>query len=153
MGIRLSNRLIARVTELEKLVRMTEELIEELQFTLAPPADIMYSVSRRLGNRCPHVLTEYLMIHKQQQGMFPQEWNQSIGSTQPLLSLQDNEVVSSLAEILGASNVQNQVVSLEGTKRLLEDRLLFAKEDSQRHGKLYRTLSTLAGVAILVLFV
>lgn len=81
---------------------------------------------------------------------FPESWREAVAEDASMLGKEAAPIVSQLAGVLGASDLESQLAALDHGIALLESRLREAREYARIHKKLYRTLGVLTGLMIAI---
>ena len=81
---------------------------------------------------------------------FSSAWRKSIYDFDGI-EAQEREILLSIGDTLGSSNLENQIAAIACTRSSLEERLTQAREDINRHGRLYRALGALGGIALAII--
>lgn len=84
---------------------------------------------------------------------FAESWRNTVQESAASMGKAAAETVCSLADVLGASDLESQLSALDYGIATLETRLADAREYSVKHKKLYSTLGVLAGLGIAVFLV
>ncbi|MBC5786573.1 stage III sporulation protein AB [Clostridium facile] len=84
---------------------------------------------------------------------FPSAWKTALEQSNQHFQQQDLEQIASLGRILGASDVEGQLSSLELISQNLQHYLQQSEEFAHSKGKLYRSLGILTGIAVAILVV
>lgn len=150
-GFELAHTLSARVNELELAIAAISALESEFSYSMMPPDQAV----ERLAKRPTFAQAGYLRGCAAQcaQGIpFPEAWRQAIVQERGALSTEDAALVASLCEFLGQSDLETQLAGLVHTREMLGVQLLQARERVKTHAGLYRTLGTLCGVFLIILW-
>ncbi len=152
MGMEMAFSLSQRVRALELAQTVLESIAGELSYTLAPPEEIIKSLTARTTLCKAGYLTACQSFCRK--GVpFPQAWNRAVREWKGALSARDREILTAVSETLGTCSEKEALTALEGAKRLLQEELKNAQEYAQVHGKLYRTLGMLSGVFLVILWI
>lgn len=84
---------------------------------------------------------------------FPSSWRGAVENCANVFGKEETRLLSALGDVLGATDLDSQLTALSYTKEQLEHRLGLARQDKQKHGKLYSTLGVLIGLAIVIILV
>ena len=152
VGNRFSTSLHKRTTELSLAVELVERMKTEIRFSAKEMKLLVAELAKApyfqplsfLG-----VCTEQL----EQKTPFPAAWQTGLTAQPGHLSRDDLEQLSSLGHLLGSTDVEGQMGSLELVKQNLLNNLRRAKELYASKGKLYRSLGVLSGIALVVLMI
>lgn len=69
------------------------------------------------------------------------------------LNSEDIEVIKSLGKMLGKTDVEGQVSEINLTSEFLETQITKAEEDCKKNEKMYKTLGTIVGLAIVIILI
>lgn len=148
-GISAASGLSRRVAAIENIIRLCQHLRDRLKY-MRP------SVAMLVGQAAASPEFEELEFLSQcdrrmREGeIFAESWRSSVRGSSALIGRDAADIVGSLADVLGASDLESQLSALDYGIATLESRLCDAREYSARHQKLYRTLGVLAGFGIAV---
>ncbi|MDR3643936.1 MAG: stage III sporulation protein AB, partial [Clostridia bacterium] len=85
---------------------------------------------------------------------FATAWSASIAAAKPQLSLNkgDYEALLWFGSMLGATDIEGQIANCERYSEMLSQRLVRAREDKSKRGKMYSSLGFLSGAFFIVVF-
>lgn len=69
------------------------------------------------------------------------------------LNSEDIQVIKSLGKMLGKTDVEGQVSEINLTSVFLETQIAKAEEDCKKNEKIYKTLGTIVGLAIVIILI
>jgi stage III sporulation protein AB len=152
-GLYKSAVLSKRVRQLEAFVGAINLISTEIRYFASPVEDIMQKVN---------ALEEYAQLlvfgickkNLLKLRDFPKAWEFSLIEAKPKLALNagDFETLLWFGKLLGTTDLEGQTANCERYGKLLEQRLIHAKDDMLKRGKMYSSLGVLAGVFIIVIF-
>ena len=78
-------------------------------------------------------------------------WEEALEEAQTNLKKEDKYVLKSLSKLLGRTDIEGQVSSIEITQKFLEEQIKEALEEKRKNEKLYSKLGTTIGLAIIII--
>lgn len=69
------------------------------------------------------------------------------------LNSEDIEIIKSLGKMLGKTDVEGQISEINLTSEFLETQIIKAEEDCKKNEKMYKTLGTIVGLAIVIILI
>lgn len=138
-----------RVRTIEELLLMIQIISTEIKFSRAPLDSIIIRLNRRNNFLHLDFIEECVSFLKDKS--FPEAWKLSVRKSS--LHNSDKQLLLSLGDNLGTSDVEGQLSNCELHRELLENNLKNAREKCVRFGKLYTSLGVLGGFLIAVLVV
>lgn len=151
-GIQAAKLLGSRVRQLELAIAVLGGMEGEFSFCLSPPDETV----QRLLTRESFAQAQYLALcdtYCKEGAPFPSAWRCAAKDGAGALAAEDVQILASLADTLGQSDLNGQLTALSHTKSLLSIRLEHARERSATRGKLYRTMGMLTGLFLIILWV
>lgn len=149
VGMINSGKLSRRVRELETFICAVDYISTEIRYYAAPAETIM----TRLAS-----LEEYASLpvfavcadRLKASGNFRAAWAEAVEESKTALALDadDREVLLRFGSMFGATDIEGQTANCEHCRELLGQRLLNARDDRHRRGRLYTSLGVLCGVFI-----
>lgn len=173
IGFLLSKRYGDRVKELKILSRSINILQNKIKFTHKPLAAIFKEISqisqesrtsqklqasqtlRMSQNQKENKISEiFLKASKKLQNQnLENAWSEAISEEYFSLNLtsEDIELVKSLGNVLGKTDIDGQMSEIEQFKILLENQIKNAEEEKNKNSKMYKSLGTIIGLAIVII--
>lgn len=137
-----------KVARLYELVSIFTQLKSRLNFTLAPPLQLLSQLSLKKGGECEALVLD--AIAKCKVGGFKSGWSKSVSEFNGI-SAEERSLLLELGDILGAFDAATQTRGLELLIEKAQFELNRAREESEKNGRLYITLGALCGTAVTVL--
>ena len=66
------------------------------------------------------------------------------------LKNEDIELIKSLGTLLGKTDIEGQMSEIEQFKTMLETQIKIAEEEKNKNSKMYKSLGTIIGLAIVI---
>lgn len=152
IGITMSMKLSDKVRLLECCTAFISGLMDELRFTLAPVEDLLASLCRREEFARLDFISEALADCKK--GVpFPDAFRQAVEGSKLDFDTEEREILGSLAQVIGAMDLDAQLHELTHHRYLLEEKRTQAKQKKASHGGIYKTLGVLSGFALAIILV
>lgn len=152
IGILKSRVLEQRVIQLEEILVMLEKIQTFLSYEKTPTRELIFKLAHYDGVRHLQFLQE-ADKHLEQTKNFPEVWKKSIETVDHKLTKDDQKMLSLIGDILGGSDVRNQMKELLLVENLAQQAYEQAIGEQQQKGKLYRSLGVLSGIGIAVLLI
>ena len=151
IGNILSKKYILRVKELQEFQSAFQIIENKIKFTYEPLPDIFMQTAQMLTHNISYVFNQ---ASKNMQDMNAEEgWNTSLKEAVTNLKKEDIECIKSLGKMLGKTDKDGQVSQLELTKTLLDVQIKKAQEEENKNAKLYKTLGTTVGLALVIILI
>ena len=151
MGISHCVNLKMNQKQIEKLIQLVNWIKTEIRYTQAEIYDI---VNDLLSNNNFKSLSFLNDVKNNMNSMpFPTAWETAITNWNSSILKEDEELLSSMANILGASDSTGQISALDHIEKRFETSYEFAKNLCETKGKLCKSLGILMGLAVLVIFI
>jgi len=142
----------ARVAELQNLILGLNVMLREMDYRLAPLPELLALASSRTVGQASEFFCLCARGAEHLNGRtFQMIWKQALEAGQLRLEQEDLAVLVQLGGFLGRYDGESQRLILEQTIGQMEEQRKYAKELSDRLGKVYRALSLAAGAFVLIL--
>ena len=153
IGMLISKKYKNRVIELKQFKETINILETKIKFTYEPLAEIFNQISNMIEGNLVSIFKETSI--KMKENSVKQAWNESIELYKNILSLnkEDIEIVKGLGKMIGQTDVDGQVSELEMVSNFIDTQIKKAEEECKKNEKLYRTLGTVVGLAIVIILV
>jgi stage III sporulation protein AB len=152
VGLLKSSELSKRVRQLEALKGAINLISTEIRYFASPVDVIMNKLNAleeykelRIFGLCENNLATMRD--------FAKAWAASIEQAKPQLALNkgDYEALLWFGTMLGATDIEGQTSNCERYSEMLSQRLIRAREDKAKRGKMYSSLGILTGVFFIVI--
>jgi len=84
---------------------------------------------------------------------FSDSWQTALRNWSYALGKEEAEILASLGDIIGRSDLENQLSAIALTRQQLEQRIEAAREKAVTQGKLYRSMGVLVGMAAAIILI
>lgn len=138
-----------RVSSLERSLRLLCHLRDRLRF-LRPSVRSLIQNAAAVEDFAPLGFLGRCRDEMERGVDFPSAWKEAVRSAD-VRDREARDILESLGDILGGSDLDSQLASLELCRDRLELCLEAAREHAAKHKKLYRTLGVLAGAAAAII--
>ena len=152
MGMMKSMQYTARVRYLEAILSFLQMLAGEMEYRAAPIARILADAANREEYRCLPFLKECERLCREGTE-FPVAWAQAVREKAKGMDLseRDAKLLLSFCCGVGTTDVEGQLANCTLHRKLFEQSLQAAREDKDKHGKLYLKLGLLSGIGISII--
>lgn len=151
-GSRVAILLKKRVGLLKKTLLFLHKVSEQIQFTLRPLEEIFsYLKEQESINELDFISICAQQLEKKEP--FPQAFIQSVRHSRCALNHQDREIICQLADILGASDVDNQLNAIALVKNSIISQLENAQLGLEKRCGMYTSLGVLSGIALVIILI
>jgi stage III sporulation protein AB len=151
-GMMMSMKLTKRVRQIESFICAVGLIATEIRYFASPVEAIMEKLDQIEDYKQLKVF-EICKANLKNTNRFSQAWESAIKESEKSLALQSADYESLLwfGRALGTTDVEGQLANCERCCEQLSQRLIIAREDSGKKGKMYSSLGILAGIFIAVM--
>ena len=151
IGILMSNRFTNRVKDLKEIKSGLNAFKTKIKFTYEPIPTIFKEISKSIKN---HIGNIFEKASKNMETMPAGEaWNKAVEEVQTSLTKEDVEILKKLSNLLGKVDLQGQISEIELVENFLETQINLAEEEKQKYTKMYKTLGTIIGLAVVIVLI
>ena len=154
IGNLFSKKYKNRVDELKSFKEAFSILEAKIKFTCEPLGDIFEEISNLFyKNKINLIFTE---IKKNINIIgLKDSWESSIEGNKQKLSLNkdDINIIKNLGNMLGKTDVEGQLNEIKLNMSFLDTQIIDAEEECKKNEKMYRTLGTIFGLAIIIILI
>lgn len=152
MGFYKASFLTNRVKALEKMLLFIKSLGDEMRYTMQPIQEILHKFSYREEFKPLYFLKKFRQCDMLTS--FSLQWANAVKeTTQSDFEKEDLEVIASLGEVIGTSDIEGQMLYLEHFKSLVQEQLNRATEKKEKYAQMYKTLGLLLGMGAAILMI
>ena len=150
-GLLKSKNLKQNQIKIEKIIELINRIITEIRFAKTNTYKIFKNLSLEENFSC----LEFLQYFKKSCNLkpFPKAFKESINNWECSLKKDDLNKLKALANVLGSTDSEGQILALNQAKKRFEESLKSAKKIYDSKGKISRSLGILLGIAIFVIFI
>jgi len=151
IGILIANKYQSRVKELKEVKSLLTIFLTKIKLTYEPIPQIF----KELGNKENSNIT--YIFKKASENMknlsAGEAWLKALEMKNTNLKSEDIEVLKGLSTLLGKVDLEGQVSEIELVDNFLDNQIEKAEEESKKNQKMYKTLGTTIGLAMVIIFI
>lgn len=151
IGNLISKKYILRVKELKDFENALNIIESKIKFTYEPLPEIFIQTSKLLSKNISAIFTQASNNMKSLNA--EEAWNKSLEESSTNLYKEDIENMKNFGKMLGKTDKEGQISSLELTKTFIEMQIEKAKMEEEKNSKMYKTLGTIIGLAFVIILV
>lgn len=144
-GVYFSKRLKERENILAAAVLLIRELSVQIRYTNSEMGEMLKSAAQNESYKKLLFVTS--CEKTDEKGDFHRYWKEGT-ARQPYLTTKDKELILSLGDKLGSTDLDGQLSFLEMTEEIFKERQNQAFADYRNKGKVYRSVGILCGLAL-----
>lgn len=152
IGFLLSKRYSDRLKELNDISSLVNILKNKIKFTHKPLGEILEEISTIKKD------TKILEIfsktgEKLEDRKIEEAWNEAISEEKFYLNLrnEDIQLIRTLGNVLGKTDVEGQMSEINQFDNLLKIQIKNAEDEKNKNSKMYKSLGTIIGLAIVII--
>ena len=154
IGNLFSKKYRNRVEELKSFKEAFNILESKIKFTYEPLGDIFEEIySLFYKNKISYIFkeTKKNMIKSD----FKKSWEDAIEANKQNydLNYEDINTIKKLGNMLGKTDIQGQLSEIKLNMNFLDIQIAYAEEERKKNEKMYRTLGTIFGLAIIIILI
>ena len=154
IGNLFSKKYRNRVEELKSFKEAFNILESKIKFTYEPLGDIFEEIySLFYKNKISYIFKEKKknMIKSD----FKKSWEDAIEANKQNFDLnyEDINTIKKLGNMLGKTDIQGQLSEISLNMNFLDTQIAYAEESRKKNEKMYRTLGTIFGLAIIIILI
>ena len=152
IGFLLSKKYVDRVIELKKISNLINILKNKIRFTHKPLIEAL----EEIGNidKTERISNIFLKTSKKiKDKKVVDAWNEAIDEERFFLELtnEDIKLIRQFGVMLGKEDLEGELSKIEEFNVLLEAEIKKAEEESTKNQKMYKSLGTIIGLAIVII--
>ena len=152
VGFLLSKKYTDRVKELKSLSNLITLLQNKIKFTHKPLGEILeeiVNVKENSGIIGIFSKTSQKLKNKK----FEEAWNEAISEQRFFLNLNQEDItfLKTLGNVLGKTDVEGQMSEINQFQTILKVQIENAEEEKNKNAKMYKSLGTIIGLAIVII--
>lgn len=155
IGNLFSKKFSKRVKELKKFKEAYNIIESKIKFTYEPLGEIFNQISNILKNQSKIGEIFKITSEKMKQYDFKTSWENSLEENKNNLNLKDEDIsiLKNLGNMLGKTDVEGQLNEIKLNMSFLDTQIIDAEEECKKNEKMYRTLGTIFGLAIIIILI
>jgi len=154
IGVLISKKYKNRVEELKSFKEAYNILESKIKFTYEPLGDIFEEIADIYQNNNISSIFKNTSINMKKKD-FRLAWNEAVEKNKQQLNLKkdDINIIKSLGNMLGKTDVQGQLSEISLNMNFLDTQIRLAEDEQYKNEKMYRTLGTIVGLAIIIILI
>jgi len=129
-----------------EITQLLESMAVQIRYRALPLAELFGAL-----NGSEFLETVGAGFHARPNINYRDAWNNAVDSFSELA--EEREILLSIGNSLGGSDVSGQIAMLELNKELLQKRLGAASETAQKKGAMYRSVGLLTGLGLAIMVI
>lgn len=151
IGTTISNQYKKRVEELKEMKKSFIAIETKMKYTYDILPEIFKEISIGLKENIKNVFEKSIMYMEEE--IAQNAWVKALENTRTNMSYEDIEILKGFGKLLGKTDIEGQVSQIELTNQFLEIQIKKAEDDFLKNDKLYKTLGTISGLAIVIILI
>ena len=151
IGNSISKRFISRVNDLIDMKKALNILETKIKFTYEPLPQVFLYISKNVNDSISQIFKN--SAKKMEKESAGSAWKDALEKDKTNLKQEDLEILKSLGNLLGKTDIDGQVSEIELVNRMLDVQINKAEEDKTKYVKMYRSLGIYIGLAIIVVLI
>lgn len=151
LGNMKSKKYKYRVDELKEMKEALNIFKTKIKFTYEPIPEIFKEIAKISKKNISNIF-DYACKCMQCENA-TDAWIESLKKSENNMNLEDISILKTLGNLLGKTDKEGQISEIELVQTFMDAQISKAEEEKSKNEKLYKTLGTLAGVAISILLI
>ncbi len=149
IGMLLSKKYSNRVNELKEFKNALNVFKTKIRYTYEPIPEIFNQISENINSNISNVFK--FAANKMDVLTAGDAWQVALKMEDLNLNEEDKTVIGNLGKLLGKTDLQGQLSSIEMTLDFLDQQIRKAEIQKNKNEKMYRTLGMIAGISIVII--
>ncbi len=150
-GIITSERYKKRVEELKEMKKGFLNLETKMKYTYDLLPEILKEVAIGFHKNISDIFKNASFYMKEKSAK--EAWEEAIENSKTNMNKEDIEVLKGLGKLLGKTDIEGQLSQIELTNEFIETQIEKAEKELQKNEKLYKTLGSVSGLALVILLI
>lgn len=150
-GIMISGRYKKRVEELKEMKKSFLGLETKMKYTYDLLPEIFNEIANGLSKNIAEIFQMASFQMKEKSAK--EAWQESIENSKTNMNKEDLEILKGFGKLLGKTDMEGQVGQIELTNEFLDTQIEKAEKELAKNEKLYKTLGTVLGLALVILLI
>jgi len=138
-----------RVVELKKIKNALNMFKTKIEFTYEPIKDIFNEISHIIYKENENIFID--TINRLEGNSVSGAWFEAVDENKTITNKEDKETIKMLGKLLGKTNKDGQIGEIELTSNFIDKQIEKAEYEKNKNIKLYKTLGTVLGLAIVII--
>lgn len=149
IGILISKKYTNRVNELKEFKNALNIFKTKIRYTYEPIPEIFIEISKNVSSNVSCVFSQ--AANRMNVLTAGEAWQISLKMEDLSIDDEDKNVLNNLSKLLGKTDLQGQLCTIEMTEDFLDEQIRKAEELKNKNEKLYRTLGMILGLTIVII--
>ena len=149
IGILISKKYVNRVNELKEFKNALNIFKTKISYTYEPIPEIFMEISRNVNSNISSVFK--LAADKMDILTAGDAWDMALKFEDLNINQEDILVLNNLSKLLGKTDLQGQLNTIEMTSNFLDEQIRKAEIQKNKNEKMYRTLGMIVGLSIVII--
>ena len=145
IGILISKKYTNRVIELNIFST-------KIKFTYEPIPEMFYEISNKIEAQIGGIFKNASKKMKKNINA-GEAWKQALEESNTNMKKEDIETLKTLSNLLGKVDIEGQISEIELVNNFIDNQIEKAEEESKKNVKMYKTLGTTVGLALVILLI
>ena len=151
IGNIISKKYILRVEELKDFRNALNIIENKIKFTYEPLGEVFVETSKLLSKNISQI---FIIAKNNMKDTNAEEaWDIALKESSTYLNKDDIENIKSFGKMLGKTDKEGQINSIELTKTFIEMQIEKARIEEEKNSKMYKTLGTIIGLAFVIILI
>lgn len=150
-GKMLSTQYKKRVEELKEMKKSFLALETKMKYTYDVLPEIFCEIAKNTKQNIANIFEKAANFMKKETAN--EAWQSALATSKTNMNNEDLEVLKSFGKLLGKTDMEGQVSQIELTSQFLDTQIEKAEKELAKNEKLYKTLGTVSGLAIVILLI
>lgn len=152
IGILISKKYTNRVKELKQMKNALNIFSTKIKFTYEPIPEMFYEISNKVEAQIGEIFKNASKKMKKNINA-GEAWKQALEESNTNMKKEDIETLKTLSNLLGKVDIEGQISEIELVNNFIDNQIEKAEEESKKNVKMYKTLGTTVGLALVILLI
>lgn len=151
IGKIISGQYKKRVEELKEMKKSFIAVETKMKYTYEVLPEIFKEISVGLNENIKNIYENASLLMEEETAK--EAWMKALQSSKTNMTKEDIEIIKGFGKLLGKTDLEGQVSQIELTSEFLETQIEKAEKELMKNEKLYKTLGSVCGLAIVILLI
>lgn len=149
IGQVISKKYILRLEELKEFKNALNIIENKIKFTYEPLGEIFIQISKMFSKSISEIFVQASKNLRKENAQ--EAWENALENSITNLNKDDIENIKNFGKMLGKTDKEGQISSIELTKTFLEIQIEKARKEEEKNSKMYKTLGAIIGLAFVII--
>ena len=151
IGVLIANKYKNRVKELKEMKSFLDIFSTKIKLTYEPIPQIFNELGNKENSNISHIFKK--ASENMRDLSAGEAWIKALEMKNTDLKNEDIEVLKGLSTLLGKVDLEGQVSEIELVDNFLDKQIEKAEDESKKNQRMYKTLGTTIGLAMVIIFI